>query len=284
MAAQHLERSRHHRQRLVRPALARAQPLHGRIIRGQAGKMKATDAFDGHAVAGFNQLPEGIAHDRPVRRDQAVGQTLETERRAAGRAGIGLGVETAVGGIVIFPLAGGAHAKGRHGGVGAIIGHPLQDGEARPAVGAVGEGIGMAPVLGISDLGKAGRTGGQIRPDAQRCHAFRPAGVDHEAAAAPDLWRVGDGDVLDHRRRRRLATQRREEITSCRRWSGELDHNAGGIVPDRTAQAMPPRQTMDEGPEADALHRAGDPDQQPLLVNGLARRHRHRHALPSERI
>ena len=72
-------------------------------------------------------------------------------------------METAVQRVVIFALAGGAHFKYAHGGTGTVIGNILDDGKPGPAVGAVGEGVTVTPVIGIEYLIPAGLAGGDIR-------------------------------------------------------------------------------------------------------------------------
>ena len=72
----------------------------------------------------------------------------QRERRAADGAGIGLRVEAAVGGVGVLRRAGRAHGEAGHGGGGAVVGDVLDDGVARAAVGAVGEGIAEAAVGG----------------------------------------------------------------------------------------------------------------------------------------
>ena len=71
-------------------------------------------------------------------------------------------METAVGRIVIFGSALGAHRKLGHGSFGAVVGQVTHDGEARPAIGAIDEGVMVAAVLRIEQLFHAGIAGGQI--------------------------------------------------------------------------------------------------------------------------
>src|SRR5205807_7633377 len=84
---------------------------------------------------------------------------------AAGGAGVGLGVEAAVQGIVVFCLAGGAHGEDAHGGLVAIVGDILDDCEAGATVGAVDKGIMITSICGIEEFSKAVVAGGGIRRD-----------------------------------------------------------------------------------------------------------------------
>ncbi|MBS1248988.1 MAG: hypothetical protein MAG431_00559 [Chloroflexi bacterium] len=75
--------------------------------------------------------------------------------RAALRAGHGLGVEAAVERVFVLPGAGRAHGKGRHGGLGSVVGDILDDGKTRPAVGAIDEGVTVAEVVGVKEFPEA---------------------------------------------------------------------------------------------------------------------------------
>ncbi len=72
--------------------------------------------------------------------------------RAAFGAGIGLGMKSSVRRIVVFRLAGRTHLKMPHGGLGTVIGDIIDDGVARPAVGAINKRIQIAPIIGIEKL------------------------------------------------------------------------------------------------------------------------------------
>ena len=50
-------------------------------------------------------------------------------------------------GVIIFPLAFGAHLEAAHRGLRAVVWYILDDGKARPAVSAVSERIAIAPIL-----------------------------------------------------------------------------------------------------------------------------------------
>src|SRR4030042_920724 len=72
-------------------------------------------------------------------------------------------MKAAVKRIIIFCLAIGTHCERAHGGFGAVVRDILYDGEARPAIGAVGEWVMVAPVLRAEDFLEAGVTCGDIR-------------------------------------------------------------------------------------------------------------------------
>jgi len=161
------KRAGHHRERLVRPPLARPQPAHGRIVTRRAGKVIAADALDGDRTAGVDQGPECIRDRPPSLQHGAVGKALEPERGAARGAGVGLGVEPAIGRVLVLALAHGAHGKARHGRLRAVVRRAFEDGKARPAVGAVGERVAKAAIARIPDLAEAARTGRKVGADAE---------------------------------------------------------------------------------------------------------------------
>ena len=75
--------------------------------------------------------------------------------RAADRAAVRLGVIAAVFDVVVFPVAVRAHREGAHRGLGPVIGHVLDDREARAAVRAVDEGIAVAAVGRVAQFPQA---------------------------------------------------------------------------------------------------------------------------------
>lgn len=79
----------------------------------------------------------------------------QAEDRAAGRAADRLGVEPAVQWVEVLPLALPAHGEPGHRGGGPVVGDVPDDGEPRPAVGAVDEGMAVTPVGGVEQFGQA---------------------------------------------------------------------------------------------------------------------------------
>jgi hypothetical protein len=142
--------------------LAAAEFEHGVGLAGVDCQVKAAEAFDGEdgtlleETDGFGERIAGVRGVRAVD---------EGELGAAVPAGVGLGVEAAVEGVVVLGLTGGAHAKGGHGGLGAVVGDAANDGEARAAVGAVDEGVEVAAVGWVEEFGCAVGTGGDVWGD-----------------------------------------------------------------------------------------------------------------------
>ncbi len=177
-----VEVAHHDGERLVGAALAAAEFEHRGLVGGVAGEVEAAQALDGDDAPCGDEfaaaLDDGVAFlagapdggDWPgVGRGAGLRIALAPrDVRAALKAGIRLGVEAPVERIGVFGGAGGAHGEAVHGGHGAVIGQVADDGEARSAVGAVDEGVVVAPVCGVEELADAVRAGGDVGRD-QRC-------------------------------------------------------------------------------------------------------------------
>src|SRR5207248_6552338 len=115
------------------------------------------------------------------------------------RAAIGtahrLGVEAAVGRVVVLGGAALAHGERRHGGERPVVGHAPHDGEAGPAVGAVGERVAVAAVGLVEQFGQTVVTGGGVGRDQGLALAARPA-LDNGEAFLPHRRDFGGGDPL----------------------------------------------------------------------------------------
>jgi hypothetical protein len=72
-------------------------------------------------------------------------------------------MKTPVEWIPILGLTLRTHGKLCHGSLGPVIGHILNDGKTRSAIGAVYEGIAIAPVTRIKDFPAAVAAYGDIR-------------------------------------------------------------------------------------------------------------------------
>src|ERR1041385_2688562 len=95
--------------------------------------------------------------------------------RPAIRTGIGLGVETAAAGIMIFLQTMGAHPEAFHRSIRPIVGNALDDAESGPAIRAVGERIQITAVVQIKDFAEAFGTGADVREDCGWFRARLPA-------------------------------------------------------------------------------------------------------------
>ncbi len=111
---------KHHRQRLLRPVLARAQSGDRGVVRRIAHQMIAADALDrdDEAVAkrGDGGIEGGVAF--------GVGMAVAAENQFRPAFGTGqrLGMEAAVGRVLIFGAAGVAQFEARHRGALPVVG------------------------------------------------------------------------------------------------------------------------------------------------------------------
>ena len=76
---------------------------------------------------------------------------------------VGLGVKTAIDRIVVLRLAFGAHLEGSHRRLRPVVGDVPDDGEAGAAVGAIDEGIAVAPVVRVEEFPQAVVADGDVR-------------------------------------------------------------------------------------------------------------------------
>ena len=233
---------------------------------GVGGQVKATEAFDGHDLAIFQQAC-GRGDGLPVK---AAAPFFQPDPGAAGGAGGGFGMKAPVLGVFIFRPAPGAEVEDGHGGVGAIIGHLPDDGEPGAAVGAVGKGILVAPVAGVGDVGQAVVTGGHVRGDEGLGGGQMAALPNGKPGAA-----LGPGGATHHRVDLGQGRGFLPELTDKSGQGGgrafDLDFHALGSVAHPAGQVMQPGQPVDKGPEADALHHAGH--RQPFSGQSLWDRH-----------
>jgi len=242
----------HHRQGLGLALLAGSQPRHGRPVGGVDRQVITAEALDGHNPPGRQQ------RRRPGQRltaDRPAGGVQQAQGRPALGAGVGLGVETAVGRVLIFAPAVGAEREARHGGAGPVVGHVGDDREARAAVGAVDESVATAPVGGVEQLDAAGGASGQIRQHPGQRGAGRGAVGDPEAGLA-GRRQFGAFKACEAPRRRQLG---RQAGLKSRHGVGrpfDLDRHPGGVVEHKTGQAKFGGQAIDERPAADALDQA----------------------------
>ena len=258
----------HHGQRFARPALAHPQALHCRGRARVHGQVEAAQSLDGHHRAGRQgrgRLGQGIAGKRPA------GRVVPAELRPAHRAGVGLGVEAAVQGIVVLAPAVIAQGEHAHGGVRPVVGDLFDDGEAGAAVGAVGKGVAEAAVVRVADLGQAVGAGGDVRGD---LGARRPAAVTRQDAEIRGIRRLGrfDAHLDDARHRRRLGAEPAHELVHRRGRAGQVDVHALAVVGHGPLHPQAQGQAVDKGPEAHALDNAAHRDPAGC---GLGGRRRH---------
>ena len=253
---------RHQRERLVLAMLASAQratassssarqarwkppsPLTARI---RPSRSSAAAASIGSRRGGSVLVARGV--DQP-------------RARAAHRTRVRLGVEAAIARVLVLAPALRAHLERGHGRQGSVVGHTGHDREPGSAVGAVREGVPVAPVGGIEELGQAGVAGGGVRRDRDVRVAGALRGHDRELALA------GCGGVLRHQvlhggHRRSVSCQSGQELLDPLRCALDLDQHSVLVVEHVTAELESRRQPEDVRPEPDPLNRSRDPGPDP---------------------
>ena len=193
----------------------------------------------------------------PRRASNSCGGGQKRQLGAATGTGDRLSMKTAIGRIVVLGLTPGAHLEGPHRRVRPIVGNPGGDREARPAVGAVGEGIAEAAFGRVVDLRGAHLTGRNVRRDRHRGGPAGPAVEYLKVFAA----RHGDGSIGDGLNasqpgclRPQSQSQRRQGL----RGALGLDGDAARLVDDEAGQAQPGGKPIDMRAKTDPLHSPRD--------------------------
>jgi hypothetical protein len=242
--------------------LAGAQHRHRCLVVGATGEVVAADALDRH------DLPAPQRNDGRRQRRLTNGSGLrarpvqQCQRRSATRTGVGLGMEAPVGRVLIFGAAGIAHGKAGHRRQRAVVGNAANDGETRPAVGAVDERVAETTVGRIVQLAQAVVAHRRVGRHRRVRHPTGRTRTDREARLAGDDA-LGPLHFLDDRQWRRLAGQAGTE--RLHRVPGTLDFgdHAVRIGVDEPAQPQLAGQPVDVGAKAHALNGAADANARP---------------------
>jgi hypothetical protein len=130
-------------------------------------------------------LGQGLG--RPLERLLALAEDVaaradEAEMGTAHRAGVGLGVEAAVGRVLVLLAAVVAHGEHGHGGGSPVVGDREDDRVAGTAVRAVDERVAVAPVGGVEELEQAVVAGGDVDAHGHGRSAHGPTVDDREPA------------------------------------------------------------------------------------------------------
>ncbi len=166
--------------------------------------------------------------------------------RPANAAGIGLGVEAAVGGVFVLVTTTRAHRERAHRRIRPVVRQCADDAEARAAEGAVDEGIAMATVARVKQLLAALRAGGDVWHDDGGTFAGVVAAADLEAIVALRLQqRVLQ--ALDGGKRWLLPLQSQEKVVERLFRAFGLDEHALGTVLHPAGERHLGRQAVDEG-------------------------------------
>ncbi len=252
-----------HRERLRTAALALPQPLDGRGIGRIADQMIAAKPFDRDDLAFLNQAAGGIdvvEHRVLVETDGAAVEANQGSPRAATVAGNRRVMKAPVRRVPIFGKAGRAHLEGRHGRSRTVDRRAFQDGQARPALGAIGKRIAIAALERAEHLRGAGIADRGVRRDFAGNRAARAVGDAEHAGQTPLV--APAGDRLDAGQRRRVAVEPFDELLDRAGRPLQADQHARRVIDHFAAQMQVARDVPDGLPQADALHPALDPDLQ----------------------
>ena len=281
MPANFIERGEHQREGPIGTPLSLPQYIDRVGLRGIDQQLKAAEPLHGHdtplqeARTAASKAAGPAASCCPGR--------LALQGRPAARTRDRLGVKTPIGRIDIFRLALWAQGELGHRGSRPIVGQLPNDRPARPAVGAVGEGIAVAALGRIANFGKTKIAGGQVggngrlrrrrgragaNGECRRSFAFfraeLPAGdlADFDAIDA-GLWRVGVAQAVEE------AVQRGPLAFDL-----DLDHARGVLHP--ALQVMLASGMIDERPEPDSLDHPAHGNRQTAFDRGRRRQRLHK--------
>ena len=246
--------------------LTGAQACQSLLVRGIAHQVVAAQALKRQNAAiaqkingRSDNLVGGIATSRPLDVCQSRAFALAAhppDLRAAIKAGIRLCVETSIGRVVVLTLTREAHTERAHRGVGAIVRKLPQDGEARAAIGAVDEGITIASVVRVEQLGDAGVASRQIGRDEgrlKRGNIVREMNLEAFVALHRYFLKVN----LRHLGcRRRLLGKTDDEAIKLVGLALNANENTLYRVKNPALQMVLMSQAVHEGPEAHALNDA----------------------------
>ena len=240
---------------LLIPLLSPAQLFDQGFVIAAAGQVHAAQSLDRDDLPCLQGLP---CQFYAIAGELISGLVQIKHPGAAACATIRLGMVAPVVNIMILPVAVRAHGKADHGGLGPVIGDIFNNRETRAAIGAVNEGIAVAPVPGVTQFPQAVLTDADVRRD-QGVAEFLPLALtDLKAFVAPKFRRIAGFHALDHGQHGGLLRKQRHEALQRRALSFQLQRHAGGGIFYVAAETAAAHQLMDKGPEAHALHNAAD--------------------------
>ncbi len=161
--------------------------------------------------------------------------------------------------VFVLPPAVWTEGEGRHAGVGAVVGDGADDAQARPAMGAVGEGVAITPVRRVGDLGGAGGAGGGVRHHPGSDGAGG-TGQDVEAGPGQGLGQGSPFHGIDAGQNGTLFYQPAAKGVQVLLVRLDADQHPLAVIAHVPRQAQVPRQPPDGRPEADTLHQAAHAD------------------------
>ena len=259
----------------LRPAWPASPPAASRTA-ASVGAARSTACGLAASTISWNPPSPFIASTRPsttvsAARHKACGPRANSppcgssscSLRAAVGAGNRLGMEPPVGRIGVLGRAGRAHAEPGHAGPRTVVGQVLDDRPARPAVGAIGEGIAEPPLARRADLLAALGAGRQVGGDRRPGRPLVRAAADLESRLAVHLAGLrADVQRVDPCLGRRRAAQQVEERLDGGWLSLDLDPHHAGLVLHPAGQSAGQSGVIDEGPKPDPLDHSPHGDRQ----------------------
>ncbi len=257
-----VEAAGHQREGLAEAPLALTQARDRRRVGGVAGEVETADALHRQDQA-LAQPPAGeldrIPRSGARRVQDPSGRILQPHPRAAGGAGVRLGVEAAVGGIAILALAVRTHPESRHAGVGPVVRDGPHDRQARSAVRAVDERVAKSAVARVEEFAPARLAGRRVGND---------PGADLSPCTRDDAktrrrWSRGEAAAVqlrDPRQRRALAEEAPAELVALTLVAPDADQHPFGIVADVAVEPELTGQPPYRRPESHALDQAANAD------------------------
>ncbi len=173
------------------------------------------------------------------RRDGIVER--QREPRAARRAGDRLGVEAAIGGILVLSPAVVAEREAGHRRVRPVVRHRADDREARAALRAVDEGVPVAAIGRVVQLAQAVVARGNVGRNERRAAVSLRLFAIVKLRSPRARHRLGD-ELLDARERRRFLARAPRRTRRASRVAFGLDHDAVAVVEDVPVELEPRRE------------------------------------------
>ena len=283
-AAHRLGVRHHDRKRLAAAALSLAKPSDRPGVARVAHQVEPAEPLHGHDLPGAEQLDrsrdESVRHlarlspgdtpavgkligghvPRSTRREilawrrLAVGAPCQRKVRTALEARVRLCVEAAVERVGVFGSTALAHGEILHRRARAIVGKRVDDGEARPAIGTVDEGVAEAAVVRVEQFRRAVVASGQIgRHERGLPHRsiVREANLERVEVLEGHFLKL---DFLHLRRRGSVLGKLDHELVEQTALPFRMDVHAVRRVQDPSIDQVFFRHSVDKGTKPDPLN------------------------------
>jgi hypothetical protein len=238
-------------------------------------ELKTAESLQGHDLARAKRVCGRPQRGVAFRLELASG-IQEAQLRSTTRASDRLGVEAAIGRVVILGLAGGAQGEFGHRGSRPIVGQLPDDRPAWSAIRAIRERVAIARLPRVGDLFTAGRASGQVSRDRRPRRRIARHSANFKAGAGRGLSRERpqflDLDRVDPRLSRGPAAQHFQEVGNCRRGASDFQTHSVGLVLDPADQAALAGGSIDKRAETDTLNDTANGNRHATRVRWLLNR------------